>query len=63
MLKTPLSYFSEQDGNALTAEEKIDAIVVENIWPVELTDEDGETEDTCNNEQELRDSLTRRGIL
>ncbi len=62
-MRVPLSYFSEQDGNAMTIEVKILQIVSEGIWPIILTTEDGVELETCRNEQELRDSLNRRGIL
>lgn len=62
-MRVKLSFFSEQDGNAMTLEEKIRQIVLAGNWPIILTTEDGVELETCNNEQELRAALQRRGIL
>lgn len=62
-MRVPLSYFSEQDGNAMTVEEKIRQLVLTGVWPIILTTEDGVELETCRNEQELRVALQRRGIL
>ncbi len=58
-----LSIFPEQDGNAMTLEHRVRQIVLTNVWPVDLTTANGEELETCNDEQELRDSLHNRGLL
>lgn len=57
-----LSYFSVQDGNILNLEQRIEALLLLDIWPINLTGENGVVVGTCNNEQELRESLQQRGI-
>lgn len=58
-----LSFFSEQNGNAMTVEGKIQQIVSEGIWPIILITEAGVELETCHNEQELRVALQSRGLL
>lgn len=58
-----LSIFPEQDGNSMTLEQKVQQIVLTDEWPVVLTTANGEELETCNDEQELRDSLHNRGLL
>lgn len=62
-MKVRLSYFCEQDGNAISIEQRIRQIMDQNIWPVILTKETDEELETCNNVQELKTALERRGIL
>ena len=62
-MKVKLSYFSVQDGNGMTLEEKIHQLVLENIWPIILTSEQDVELETCENELGLRSALQRRGIL
>ena len=57
-----LSYFSVQDGNLLTFEQRIQALNLLEAWPIILTAEDGVNLETCNNEEELRASLRAREI-
>ena len=47
----------------MTLDRKIRQLVLENIWPVILTSEQDVDLETCDNEQELRAALHRRGIL
>lgn len=61
-MQVKLSYFSVQDGNKLNFEQRIEALRLLEIWPINLTGEDGTILETCNNEQELRESLNRREI-
>lgn len=62
-MRVKLSFFSEQDGNAMTIEGKIRQIVLAGNWPIILTTEDDVELETCNNEQELRSALQSREIL
>lgn len=57
-----LSFFSVQDGNLLTFEQRIQALNLLEAWPIILTAEDGSNLETCNNEEELRASLRAREI-
>ena len=61
-MRVKLSYFSEQDGNAMTLEVKIRQLVLLSDWPVILISESDEALETCNDEQELRATLRRRGL-
>ncbi len=61
-MRVKLSYFSEQDGNAMTLEVKIRQLVLLSDWPVILISESDEALETCNDEQELRATLCRRGL-
>ena len=63
VMKVKLSFFSVQDGNCMTLEEKIHQLVLENIWPIILTSEQDVELETCDNELELRSALQRQGIL
>lgn len=63
IMRVKLSYFSVQDGNGMTLDGKIRQLVLESIWPVILTSEQDVDLETCDNEQELRAALHRRGIL
>lgn len=62
IMHVKLSFFSVQDGNKLTFEQRIEALRLLEIWPINLTSENGDILEACNNEQELRESLKRRGI-
>ncbi len=62
-MREPLSFFIDQNGNAMTVEEKIRQLVLTSEWPVILTTDAGEELEICRNEQELRVALQRRGIL
>ena len=61
-MRVPLSYFLNQAGNGMTLEERIRQTMKENDFPIILTTEQDVELETCNNEQELRLALGKRGI-
>lgn len=62
-IRVPLSFFSTQDGNAMTLEQKILQLLRTGEWPIILTTENGEDLEVCHNEQELRVALRNKGIV